>query len=110
MNEFFLLQVVLKPLRNKTAHEVARALLEVSADMGLCSIHITDQGTEFVNKLLDGKTNRKDVLFHAACKTVRLIDSLLSFSIFHLKGKTQTDQRRRRMLLPKNRRPSLQTT
>lgn len=52
--------VVLKPLKSKHATEVARALLEVYADWGVPEIHISDQGTEFCNKLLDG-------MFHSVC-------------------------------------------
>lgn len=51
----FILQVILKPLRSKTALEVARVLTEVIADMGVCAIHLSDQGTEFCSYLLDGK-------------------------------------------------------
>lgn len=47
--------MVLKALRNKKAYEVVRALTEVYTDFGVAAIHITDQGGEFVNKLLDGK-------------------------------------------------------
>ena len=54
MIDYFTKWPILKPLRSKSAREVARALFEVYAEWGICDIHITDQGTEFCNKLLDG--------------------------------------------------------
>lgn len=55
MIDYFSKWPIAKPLRTKTAKEVALALMSVYADWGICDIHITDQGTEFCNKLMDGK-------------------------------------------------------
>lgn len=52
---FVSLQVELKPLRNNTADEVARALVGVFSSLGIPEMLIYDQGTEFANHLLDGQ-------------------------------------------------------
>jgi IS30 family transposase len=57
--DYFTKWIILKPLRTKQGHEVAQALLEVYSDWGVCDIHISDQGTEFCNELLDGRFCKK---------------------------------------------------
>ena len=53
--DYFTKWPIMKPLLNKSAREVARALYEVYCDWGVCDFHITDQGREFCNMALDGE-------------------------------------------------------
>jgi transposase InsO family protein len=49
--------IVLRPLHNKTTKEIARTLWEVFAILGLPRILQSDNGTEFVNALINAMTH-----------------------------------------------------
>ena len=58
MIDYFSKWPIAKPLRSKKAKEIARALMSVYAEWGVPDIHLSDQGTEFCNRLLDGENTR----------------------------------------------------